>query len=760
MRRLSFEPLVPPALWLALAVIAAALLLWYGWRRPAAVRGRRWVAVLALMAAGLALVLGILLNPIWAEPVKPPAGKPLLTILVDATASMATADAGEARTRYQSAVRLARACATELADRFEVRVATFAGSPRPAELADLDWRQPDGPVTDLAAAVTGSLEENRPQGQVILLFSDGIHNAGGGSTRVLDTVRLARALACPVYTRTFGGEAAIKDVAVELRSAREVAYLGQKVPVTALIRQRGLRGARVNVALAYGNKELERRQVLLASADAAEVRFQVARNGTGVYRYEVRAEPVPGEVSLVNNTAIFVLRVVDQPVRILLLEGKPYWDTKFLVRTLAADPSVELDSVVRVGENRFVRRTWSRTRGGQKPPVRRAPAAPAPVHEEWKVLAGLSAVASDLESLRSYQVVVLGRDAELFLTEPMLTRLRNWMARDGGCLVCCRGQPMNPVNQRLGQLLPLRWTPVRESRFRVSLTERGRDLHWLAATGPEAPGEALSDLPALATAARAEHPKPLAVVLATARAQAGAPEDPVVTYQPYGAGRAVIIEGAGMWRWAFLPPAQQRHDEVYRSLWHGLLRWLVSSVDLLPGQKLALRSDKITFGTTEAAAATLLLRDDLATGPVPRVGLFADGVKQQTITPVPVGDESGTFRVRFGQLPEGRYEARVAVASPGDAPVSTAFDVRSLFEEQLDLKARPDLMARIAAESGGAILDAATPPEVVKQLQEHLDRGKAQQVRRVSAWDRWWVLAGVILVFGAGWTTRRSGGLV
>ena len=42
---------------------------------------------------------------------------------------------------------------------------------------------------------------------------------------------------------------------------------------------------------------------------------------------------------------------------LLLLEGKPYWDGKFLVRTLAADPSLELDAIVRVTENRFLMRS-------------------------------------------------------------------------------------------------------------------------------------------------------------------------------------------------------------------------------------------------------------------------------------------------------------------------------------------------------------------------------------------------------------------
>ena len=32
--------------------------------------------------------------------------------------------------------------------------------------------------------------------------------------------------------------------------------------------------------------------------------------------------------------------------RVLLVEGKPYWDSKFLARTLASDPSIELVSIV------------------------------------------------------------------------------------------------------------------------------------------------------------------------------------------------------------------------------------------------------------------------------------------------------------------------------------------------------------------------------------------------------------------------------
>ena len=35
-------------------------------------------------------------------------------------------------------------------------------------------------------------------------------------------------------------------------------------------------------------------------------------------------------------------RVIDTPIRVLVLEGKPYWDTKFLLRELSEDQFLKL----------------------------------------------------------------------------------------------------------------------------------------------------------------------------------------------------------------------------------------------------------------------------------------------------------------------------------------------------------------------------------------------------------------------------------
>jgi hypothetical protein len=411
---------------------------------------------------------------------------------------------------------------------------------------------------------------------------------------------------------------------------------------------------------------------------------------------------------------------------------------------------VELDTIVRLSESRYLKRTVRR------PAPAAGPVADAPPVEEWAVTADCSGDLANPESLRGYQVVVLGRDADVFLTDAALSSVRSWVARDGGSLVCYRGQPEAQVSQRLGQMLPVAWAPARESRFRVHVTDRGRDLRWFPASSSGA--DTPADLPTLATGSRAEQPKPLAVVLATARGQTDA-ADPAVAYQPYGTGRVVAIEGAGMWRWAFLPPQRQQHDDVYRSLWSGLVRWLAASADLMPGQKLALRSDKVRFNTTEPATATLLVREE--GGTVPGIELTGDGIEsKRMLRPAAMGDEPGVFRVAFGALPEGRYQARVAGAAAGDATAQTAFDVRSPAEEQLDLAARPDLMARIAAESGGAVLNGEKAGDLVGQFREHRDKSRMQRLIRLAAWDRWWVLLLAFAVWGTAWALRRGSGLV
>jgi hypothetical protein len=531
------------------------------------------------------------------------------------------------------------------------------------------------------------------------------------------------------------------------------------VPVVVSLRHRGSLPTATSASLVLDGKPIEKRPVTLKRNGTVDEVFYVSHKDAGLYRYEIRAGELPGEVTTVNNTAPLLLRVVDQPIRVLLLEGKPYWDTKFLVRTLAADQSIELTSVVQIAEGRLL---WQKSPRAiaqdEKAPVTANKGADPPGgREQWAIEKDAGKFLADAGALATYQIVILGRNAEAFLTDDALAKLRKWLTESEGSLVCFRGPPASQIGQRLGELMPLRWTPTAESRFRVELTEAGQALRWLPAAG-DAKGQ-LAELPSLAAAARPEASKALAVVLAKGVLGGSAEPTPMMVYQPVGSGRVVVVEGAGMWRWAFLSPEHQKQEEIYGSLWRSLVRWLVSNVGMLPSQRMALRADKLSFTTDESVTATLLVRE--WTGDPPRVQLVG-GPKDRPsdYQCVPRGSFPGQFSVGLGRLPEGRYSLRVAGSDKNDLSAVAAFDVRGNLAERLDVAAQPSVMKLIAKQSGGAVLESVDPQLVARQFEQHLGRTRPERTAQTMAWDRWWVLLGAFAIWGVAWGLRRRSGLV
>jgi hypothetical protein len=749
MASITFEPLISPALWIALALLAIGMTAWHVHPRPMAVTRWRWFTIIALWSVGLAAVLVVLLNPMWLEPIPPPPGKPLLTILVDQSGSMAVEDAPKARSRFAEATAIATEAAERLSDRFDLQVRTFAAGSLPTSIDQLPLTRPEGMSTNLVGALGSVLTNHRVEGQAVLLISDGIHNGPGGMSTVRQTLQTSRAMDVPIYTVALGGATTLRDLETSLVRPQELSFVGQNVPVPVVIRQRGKLTDSARVTLLKEGRTVARETVQVAANGQTPVRFHVSEPTSGLYRYEVRVDPLAGEATERNNTATFLLRVVDNPVRVLLLEGKPYWDAKFLIRTLGADPSVELDAIVRISDTRFLKRTLRlpRSEVAAAPvaavPTEQTPAVTEPARriEAAEILRDLSSITDDEAGLAPYQLLVLGRDSEAFLTDRMVDRLREWISHDGGALVCYRGAPVAIANQNLARLLPVRWTPSRETRFRMQLTERGSELDWLStAAGGDA--DIFGKLPSLASSAVPDRPKPQSVVLVRTQEDQG---PAVVTYQPYGTGRVVAVEGSGMWRWAFLAPQFQEHDQAYSALWQSLLRWLVTGVGLIPGQDLVLRSDKVAYNINESVSTMLLMRPEAERVGVPTVELLSvEGALVGEFTPVPLGDEPGVYRVDFGVLPEGNYRATALRHGDGDGSArppgtgaTVAFDVRSFSGEQLDVQARPDVMARIAEETAGAVLTRDTVGTLADEFRQHSARSRPEHVRRLTAWDRW-----------------------
>jgi len=725
--RLVAEPYLPFALWIALAVIAVAVLVWYVVSSRLPVTGRvKWL-IYGLMAATLALPLLVLLNLTWIESVPPPAGKPVVQVLVDASASMATEDV-EGKSRYQAAVDVVREAESELSGQFDFRIQTFGQATKPASQGELDAGDASENETNVAAAIRAVLKEDVVQGQSILLLSDGVHNVGAVAD-VVDAAKQARAMAVPLFAAPLGGDVGIKNVAVAPRSPQELGFVGQPVQTIANVDTVGVVGQRLKVELWYAGQAIQTQEVQVTTENQGkpcEAMFELAQETPGLFSYELRVTPLQGEATLMDNRAPLLLRVLDRKIKILLIEGKPYWDTKFLVRRLAADPAVELTSVIRMAESRYMKRTVQAVGSDQ-----------GSAAEGTDIIRDVDQILS-ADALADVQILVLGRNAEYFLSDDSLAAVKNWISREGGSLVCARGAPTAQVSQRLNQILPVSWDAGRENRFRVSMTSQGKDLRWLANFSDK---DVLGAMPSLAT-------------VSTAR-----------SYQPYGAGRTVVVEGAGMWRWALMAPQHEDKEQVYETLWRSLLRWLVSRAGLSPGENIALQPDRISYESGAEATATMLIRPTKVKEP-PKIMVTGKNDAGETIfekqfQPRPLGDDPGTYRINFGELEPARYSANPVESLTGvGGNVQSAFVVRDRWDEKLHLDAKPELMKRIADVSGGQVLEQADAESFSSQFEAHLKQARPPKYRRIPMWDRWWILSAILLLWGCCWVVRRKSGLI
>lgn len=776
----TIEPKIPLGLWWALAAAAAVALGFYAARRDWSLTPLWRAVVTVLMGLGVVGPLLIALNPLWIEPVPPLPGQPVLSILVDGTMSMQTPDAasGAPKTRWQMALEIANRVQGDEQVVQDRRVFDHELHPMPVESVDdaseAPW--PRGHRSDLASALRECIRAGSPAGHAVLLVSDGAHNVGS-IDGLLAVAREARSLDVPVYTVTVGSSVESKNLSLAARSPRMIAFPDNPLVLRVRVGQSGLAGRSTQVSLMIGDTIVQSRPVRLAADPAQEISFVLAQpRKEQLQRYRIVASALDGEATDADNQTTILVQQLQKPIGTLLLEGKPYWDSKFLAHNLGADPIVELTSMVQLAERRILARKYPRAannkpEGNAEPGdgagsgVNDAGSSGPGVGAKWEVQTELASPLESMETLSNYRLVILGRDADAYLTDKSVENLRHWISQEGGCLMCARGAPANEIVNKLAEILPVRWTTAVESRFRTKISQYGYDAAVFDPLMPEG-SDPLASLPSLSTGTVPKSRAGLPQVLVQSALDDSGETIPVVTYQPYGRGQTIVVEGAGMWRWAFLPPQHAVKDKIYPTLWQSLIQWIVSQQDLLPGQKVGIRSDRATFLTGDRASATVLVSspeefqkpngqldfDVLLEGP----GLPLP----QRFTAAAMGANGELFRADFGTLDVGYYNASVVRGDDDEVLAETAVEVRDPWFERLELDARPDVMRRVAEVSGGVALDPGEVSDLSERFRQRLADGRPRKEIRTTLWDRPLVLVTVLSAWFCCWIVRRRSGLV
>ena len=739
---------------LAAAAAAASVLLARRGLRGEPRAGRRAMLVGLRTAAALAALFLV------AEPavqlLQTARVKNRLAVLVDRSRSMnfPVEPGGEPRTEAVARfLSESKADLERLGGEVAIEAYGFDRDAWPADLATLSrGGQAPGGQTDILAAIRAAAGGSSAPGRRlagVLVVSDGADNgplAGGLEPQARAELH---AIGAPVNTISVGTEAP-RDLAVERVAVDDFAFVRSTLTVEATLRARGFGSEDVKVVLRREGAIVAQATVHLEPGkERYTVPLSFAPDTTGTFVLTVATPVLPGEAVAENNARSFVLRVIRDRVRVLLVAGRPSWDERFLRALLKQDPNVDLVSF-------FILRTSGDTPGPQE----ELSLIPFPVAE----ILG--------DQLRTFDAVLFVNFAyqpyRALDIERYLPNLRDYV-KGGGAFAMVGGDQSFGEGHYAGTPLadvlavdPAEGMGSTAEPFRPRLTAEGRRHPVTSLVPGEGPNEAawsaLPALPGLNLTLPLGAGAGARVLLEAPSVLANGAPAAVVAVREVGAGRTMAVTTDGSWYWGFLAAEEGQGNRSYQRFWNNALRWLVRDPDLTP---LQVQPDRPAVEPGEPVGLSVAVRGP-DYGPAPGARVSAELVSDEgkvVARAEGVAGADGQARLEFPPPPPGAYKI-VAAAERAGAPeerASGAVSVRSSGPEDSDAAPRPELLRALADATGGsfATLPRRGLPDLRLSDPEVVEVGRR---RDVPIWDRWWYLAILSAAIGAEWVLRRRWG--
>lgn len=728
--------------WVLVALVAAALLLaWRTYGGPAVpLTGNQRLGLTALRALTLLLLVLFLLRPVVFERGTEPRDV-VVPVLVDVSRSMGLPDA-EGETRLARARAMVERLLPALGTEFQVELLAFGDGVQEASPEGLEA---SAGRSDLQGAL-GAIRD-RHQGRTIagiVLVSDGGDTGGEEASQTVSPD-------APIFGVGVGARRISRDREVTALTVGEAPLAGSVVELAASVVSRGYGTAPIEVSVQENGRPVQVRRVV-PSADGSPVRvvFQVSPGADAATLYTVEVAADVGELTVANNRRSAVVQPPGRPRRLLLVEGRPGFEHSFLKRALGGDAGLEVDAVVRKGQNE---------RGEETYYVQAA---------ETRAAALVGGYPATRTALFGYDAVVLANLDASSLTRDQLAMTAAFVAERGGGLLVMGAESFEHqslLRTPLEEVVPVELADRAGLAARAGLHPEGERFGlFLTPDGDRHPvmhlGGTVEDsarrwaaAPALASSAAVGGPRAGAIVLAESQG-AGGVTRPLVAVQRYGEGRSMMFAGEAAWRWKMMLPAD---DGLYETFWRQAARWLAGDAPdpvALAAPPAALPGDILPLVLTVRNADFEAVTDASVL-----MTVAGPGGLERDVHVSPVEGAAGRYVGRFQAERAGLHRVR-AEARRGDTMLGAAGAVvlvGGVDQEMADPRRNDEVLRRLAMASGGELLE----PDALDGLAAHLAARAPDRLPPVprDVWHSAWSFLLIVAMLGTEWGVRRRWGM-
>jgi hypothetical protein len=463
--------------------------------------------------------------------------------------------------------------------------------------------------------------------------------------------------------------------------------------------------------------------------------FNVDVHEKGAAKVEVTIEPFADEATAENNQTERSVRVVNEKINVLCMEGSARWEYRYLRAMLKRDPRINA--------------TFIATR-----------AKPGMAQSSSEYIARFP---NKREDAFKYDLVILGDvDAEFFSADEF-SRLEELVKERGGSLLMLCGSRFAPTSYAgtpVERMLPVnfdpngKWEEVDDSVHPV-ITPEGKSSLVMTLENEEEKNDRvwtrvapLDRVPPLLSA------KPGATVLAElSDSLTRSDRYPLVAWHRYGTGKCMVMGTDRLWLLRF-----KTGDKYHWRAWSQSIQFLTLSRLMGEHKRIRLETDRATYQSGDQIQLYAHVLDD-AYDPVNQSGFEVNVTRQdesdappQRVTLRPDLSNPGLYEGYFSPKLPGRYRME-ANASDLEISSTTEFQVANINPEMADADMQLESLQKMADLSGGKLLTATQLHELPSLLNRKQHTTTVQTDR--SLWDNGWIILLLVALMGFEWIVRR-----
>lgn len=174
----------------------------------------------------------------------------------------------------------------------------------------------------------------------LIIASDGIYNKAG------NPIYAAKKFTFPIYTIALGDTAKKRDLIIKGIHSNKIAFLGDMFPIEVLFNSFGYKNKTATVSIIHKGKTIDKKSIEITANDfSKQLEFSIAADEKSLQNYTVTVDYKKDEFSHKNNSKQFVIDIVDDKKKILILYNSVHPDIAAIKNALKSNKNVISKSI-------------------------------------------------------------------------------------------------------------------------------------------------------------------------------------------------------------------------------------------------------------------------------------------------------------------------------------------------------------------------------------------------------------------------------